>query len=418
MSRESWLDSESERWQQDGLISAEARRAILARYPKQQTDPSRLLIPLAVLTAGFALVLFVAWHWQELPMAAKLGMTSTLAIALYGGAAWSAGRGRANATEVWLLAAVLSSFSLLVAIADVYLWNEPETVALWCAVAAALTAAATGATLISALASALLAWWVLLAGGGTIPWQFLLVFPLVVTAAEQSRHRAVATLTAIAFGAWVMIMATNTWNGSTPVMLFIVLAGAAIEQWSHQPTERRLVFARATPGSAMSVIGLIVTLAGAVHSTPQATTASAALFDAHSGQSPWPALVLAAGLIIVAFGVSRRAALRPRVLAVGAALWFNAALAGRVALFGDWVWVALFSAALLFVGASLVRESAQTNDRGTFALGLTAVIGLVIVHFSSGEALRGSIVLLASAAILFLVGRQSRRVAPPQEPAA
>ena len=57
MSRESWLDSESERWQHDGLISEDTRRAILARYPQQPADPSRALIPLAVLTAGFGVVL-------------------------------------------------------------------------------------------------------------------------------------------------------------------------------------------------------------------------------------------------------------------------------------------------------------------------------------------------------------------------
>lgn len=417
MSRESWLDSESERWQQDGLISDETRRAILARYPRQASDPSRILIPLAVLTAGVGIVLLVAWHWQELPAAVKLGLTSLLTIALYAGAAWSARRGNTASTEIWLLGAALGAFTLFAALADVYLWNDAQAVTLYCAIAAAVTAAATGATLVTALAAATLGWWLIVSGGGTIPWQFLLVFPLVAFAAEQSRHRAVATLTAVAFGAWVMIMAANTWNSSTSPVLFVILAGAALEQWSQQPPMRRLVFARATPASAMAVGGLAAALLGAVHTNPAALGATASLFDTHSGQSPWPALVLGACLVIVAFGVSRQAALRPRMLAVVVALWFNAAAARRVAMFGDWLWVALFSAALLFVGASLVRESARSHDRGTFTLGLTAVIALVLIHFSSGTPLRGSSVLLVSAAVLFLVGRQSRRRAgTPQEP--
>lgn len=418
MSRESWLDSESQRWQQDGLISDETRRAILARYPKQESDPARVLIPLAVLTAGVGIVLLVAWHWQELPVAVKLGLTSLLTIALYSGAAWSAGRRSAAHTEVWLLAAALGGFTLFAALADVYRWNDMQAVTLYCAVAAAVTAAATGATLVTALAAATLGWWVIVTGEGLIPWQFLLVFPLVAFAAEQSRHRAVATLTAIAFAAWVMIMAANTWIGGAPTMLFAMLAGAAIEQWNHQPPARRLVFARATPGSAIAILALVAMLVSVVHTNSAAPAASLSLFATQAGQSPWPAIALGVSLIIIAFGVSRRAAPRPRVLAVAAALWFNAAAAGRVPMFGDWLWVALFSAALLFVGASLVRESAQTHDRGTLTLGLNAVLALVIVHFSSGAALRGSSVLLVSAGVLFLVGRQSRRHAgTPQEPA-
>ena len=414
MSRESWLDSESERWQQDGLISSEARQAILARYPKQASDPSRVLIPLAVLTAGVGIVLLVAWHWQELAAVVKLGLTSLLTIALYAGAAWSATRRSKAATELWVLAAALGSFTLFTALADVYRWNDVQAVTLWCAVAAAVTAAATGATLVTMLAAATLGWWVIAAGGGTIPWQFLLVFPLVAFAAERSRHRAVATLTALAFGAWVMIMAANTWNSPPPVMLFVVLAGSAIEQWSHQPAARRPVFARATPGGAIAIGGLAAALLGVVHANRATLSATVSLVDTHSGQSPWPALALGVCLVIVAFGVSRDAALRPRVLAIAVALWFSAAAARRLAMFGDWVWVVLFSAALLFIGASRVRESAQSHDRGAFTLGLTAVMALVLIHFSSGAALRGAVVLLVSAAVLFLIGRRSRqRAAPP-----
>ena len=416
MSRESWLDSESERWQQDGLISADTRRAILARYPKPSADPSRALIPLAVLTAGFAVVLFVAWHWQDLSGAVKLSLTTLLMLVMYGGAAVSAGRSRPLTTELWLLAAPLGAYALLGAMADVYVWNDPQSVTLWCAVVAAVTAAATGATLVTALAAATLVWWLIIAGGGSIPWPFLVVFPLVAFAAEQSRHRAVATLTAIAFGTFAMIMAANTWNHSLPAMLSVVIAGAAIEQWSHQPPDRRLVFARATPGIAMAIGGLATTLLTVVHSNVAAPGAqSASLLATQAGQSPWPALALGIGLVVVGFGTSREAAPRPRVIAVVAALWFNAAAAGRVAMFGDWVWVSLFSAALLFAGASLVRESARSRDRGTFGLGLASVIALVLIHFSSGAALRGSVVLLVSAAVLFVIGRQSRRAVAPSE---
>ena len=417
MSRESWLDSESERWQQDGLISAETRRAILARYPTQQNDPSRVLIPLAVLTAGVAVVLFVAWHWHELPASLKLSLTLLLTLALYGGAAWSSSRRRVAETEMWLLAAALGAFALVTAIADIYVWADARALTLCCAVIAAVTATATGASLVTALAATTLAWWVMGTGGGPLPWPFLLLFPLVVIAAEQSRHRTVATLTALAFAAWVAVMAANTWNGSMPLMLCVMLAGAAIEQWSSQPPERRLIFARATPGRAVAIGGLAFALISVVHVNNLGPISSTSLIYTHGGQSPWPALVLAVSLIVIALGLSRQARLIPRVLAVAAALWFNAAAAGRVSMFGPGPWVVLFSAVLLFVGATLVREAARSQDRGTFVLGLAAVLLLVLIHFSSGDALRGSSVLIVSAVVLFLIGRRSRASAAlPQEP--
>lgn len=417
MSRETWLATESERWERDGLITAEARRSILARYPTQQTDPSRILIPLAVLTAGVGVVLFVAWHWQDLPAIAKLALTFALTLVLFGGAWESAGRGRSRswATELWLLGAALGSYTIFGALTDVYAWNQPQTVMLLCTVSAATIAAVTGATMVTALAAATLTWWLIVAGGGAVPWSFLAVFPLVAIAAEQSGHRAVAVLTAVAFAAFAMIAAANTWNASLPVMMFVVAAGAALEQWSRQPKARRPVFARATPGAAIAIGALTFALLTVVHETKSVRSLS--IFATHAAQSPWPTIVLGIGLIVIGFGFTRDAALRPRVLAIIAALWLNAAVAGRRAPFSDVTWVVLFSAALLFLGASLVRESARTSDRGAFILGLAAVFALVLVHFSSGEPLRGSLVLLVSAAVLFVIGRKSRRAAAaPQEP--
>lgn len=419
MSREEWLDAESRQWQHDGLITEDTRRAILARYPNQTTDPSNALMPLAVLTAGVGVILFVAWHWQDLPWWLKLGLTKLLTIAMYGGAAWSAGRSNGSRpmwrgassgtpTELWLLGAVLASFAFFGAIADVTAWDDVRTVGMWCALSAALTAALTGAALVTILAAATLAWWLLNAGGGLIPWEFLLIFPLVAVAAEQSRHRVAAVLSALAFGLWALIMASNTWNQPAPPMLLVVLAGAALEQWSHNAPNRRPAFARATPGGAMATGGLLMGLLMATHDTQNHTLS---LMQTTAGQSPWPALALAAGLTLIAFGHPSRAAQRPRLIALAVLVWFNAALALRVGVFGPWIWVTWFSAALLFAGASYVRDAARTKDRGQFALGLTAVIGLVLVHFSSGAALRGATVLLGSALVLYLVGRRSAATA-------
>ncbi len=408
MSFESRLDSESAKWQHDGLITEETRRAILARYPQEPTDPSRVLIPLAVLTAGFGVVLLVAWNWEHLTPVMKLGLTSLLTLALYAGSAWSAGRDTAAYTEAWLLGATLGSFTLFAALDDVFLWGDVVAVSLCCAAAAAITAAVTGATLVTALAACTTFWWLLVSGGSTIPWQFPLVFVLIALGAEQSRHRVVAVLVALCFATWSMIMAANIWTTTMPTALMVAAAGAALEQWSRRPAQHRLVFARATPARAVMIGGLVFALLAVVSVGASDRGAGASLFVTHAAQSPWPSLALAACLVLMGIGGIRSAVSRPGIVAFVVALWFMAAGLGRVQAFGAWPWIAGFSALLLFIGASLVREAAQTRDVGTFTLGLASVIGLVVVHFATGRGLRGAIVLLVCALVLFLVGRRSR----------
>ena len=403
MSRESWLDSESSRWVDDGLISAEARRAILSRYQKSESDPSNTFRTLAVVTAGVGVVLFVAWHWQDLPWYVKGGLTKLLTIALFLGAAWSVDRQPPRVTERWLLAAVLASYAFFGAIAEISLWDSASSIVLLCVLSAAVTAALSGSMLVTALAAATTAWWLLQAGGGPIPWPFLIVFPLIAYAAQRSHHRVLAVLTAIVFAAWAFFMALNTWEGGPLSMMMLLVAGAALEQWGRRPAERRPVFAHAATGTAVSIIGLTAALLMSVHASDSRTPIS--LFNTHAGQSPWPALVLAAALGLIGFGDPRNALQRPRIVSITALVWFNASLALRADLFGAWVWVGAFSALLLIIGASLVREAATTRDRTRLGLGLAAVIALVVVHFSSGKPLEGAIVLLLAGAVLYLAGR-------------
>ncbi len=403
MSRESWLDSESSKWVSEGLISEDARRAILARERAPQSDPSNTLRTLAVLTAGVGVVLFVAWHWQDLPRSAKVGLTSLLTIALYAGAARSVDRRSRAVTERWLLGAVLSGCALLSAIADVSLWNAPVDVALLCAIAAAVTAAATRSALVTALAAVTLGWWEVASGGGVMPWPFLLVFPLVAFAAQSARHLVLAVLTAVVFAGWAMFMALNTWHQGVMAMIMLLLGGAALEQWSRRPEARRPVFAHAPTGTAVSLIGLTAALITAVHAPDVRATLMP--FTTHAAQSPWPALVLGFGLAVIGLGPFPGAGLRPRLVVACAVLWFTTSLFAHLTPSSAWLWVVLFSAVLLAIGASLVRDGAATRDRVTLGLGLAAVIALVLVHFSSGQPLMGAVVLLLSGAVLYAAAR-------------
>ena len=74
-----WLVTESEAWQRDGLITDEQRRAILARYEPSATaaeQASSALTWLAVLAAGIGAIVLVAWNWTSIPDLVKVLMTA------------------------------------------------------------------------------------------------------------------------------------------------------------------------------------------------------------------------------------------------------------------------------------------------------------------------------------------------------
>lgn len=419
MSRESWLEHESANWQADGLISPETRQAILARYPVQPADPSRTLIPLAVLTAGVGLVLLAAWNWARLSDAVKVGFTATLTMGLYA-AAWRAARRASAWREAWWLAAPLGAWTLLTTVSEVRGWHDDKTLAFWCAVVAAVTAASNGGVLVAVLGAAAPAWWLLQDGGGHMQWAFPLVFAVAAVGVERACHRAPAIVAAVSFSVWAAMLVGSTYAVSELMPLATLLAGAALVQWSRQADTSRPAFARQTPGRAVMVIGLGMLLLVTLHPS-DADAGAGVLWRVRAGYRAWEALALVGGLIVIGTGLWPRAA---RVAAEGrwagalALAWFAAASASQLTRVGAWVWVTLASGLLLGCGAAWVREASATRDRGTFALGILSVVVLTGAHFTvnpgGGTAWRGAAVLLMSAAALALTAMRRSGAKSPR----
>lgn len=87
------LRREVEEWQQDGTISAEQGRAILARYPADSVgyEAARrrqgLVIGLSILGAvlvGLGVITFFAANWDEIPRSVKLGALIAGVVLSYG----------------------------------------------------------------------------------------------------------------------------------------------------------------------------------------------------------------------------------------------------------------------------------------------------------------------------------------------
>jgi hypothetical protein len=127
--------------------------------------------------------------------------------------------------------------------------------------------------------------------------------------------------------------------------------------------------------------------------------------------SPWPAVGL---LIALGGGVAwhARGGWRSRRigLAALAVLWFLVwfLLPGglRDRWWQQWIWTWAFSGATILMGASVVREAAETRELGLFFVGLAGVVVFVIVRVVDAQSLVVSgLMLLASAAVLWWLGR-------------
>jgi hypothetical protein len=161
---------------------------------------------------------------------------------------------------------------------------------------------------------------------------------------------------------------------------------------------------------------LALTLLGMIFLLPSGT---------HRAMTDWritagpvgPGIALVASLACgVGWNAWRSGAWRSRPVAIAALAslwlveWFAIPGALRASWWQQWVWTWGFSAAMILMGASAVREAARTRDVGQFALGLLAVLVFVIVRVIDSQSLVISgLMLLASAVVLWWLGRMWAR---------
>ena len=406
-----WLTTESEAWLRDGLITADQRRAILARYtaPVSAADQaSSALTWLAVLAAGIGAIVLVAWNWTSIPDVVKVLITAGPMLGLYGASAMAAGSGRdVRAERLALLAALFAGGVLFVTEDLVHI--DPQrmnTTLLWAAVLA-VTALLTPSAVTAAVGTLVALWWVLMsADSGSGGWWFLAIWPMLALAVERAPNRWVAAGVTFAFGFWIFFIALSIWSDQpTAPGVAVVLAGCWLESLARAPAGRRPAFARTTPALFVTMLGMVLLLPSGSH---------AAMRDWHlTARSVWPGIALLAALAIgIAGNAAASGAWRSRSVAVAAlaVCWLLAWLAMpgslRASWWQQWLWTWAFSAGMILMGASAVREAARTRDLAQFGLGLLCVVVFVIVRVVDAQSLVVSgLMLLASAAVLWWLGR-------------
>lgn len=405
------LIAESEAWQREGLITAEQRRAILARYEStadETPQPGALLTWLAAILAGIGGVVLVAWNWTAIPPAAKVAITAGPMLGLYAAAAFAARARRDLIAERLALLAALFAGGVLFVTDDLLHVDSARTYTLpvWALVLAA-TAALTPSAWTGLVGAAVAGWAMLVAGGSPPPpWWYLTVWPLLAVAVERAPNRWASGSVTLGFGLWVFMVVTNTWNDQPAAP---AIAGLLAATWLYTitlaPAARRPAFARATPALVLTLLGLAILLPSGAHR---------AISDWRlAADRIWPPLALMAALAAGTLWSVSKAGMwrsRPAGLTLLAALWLVAWLTLpahiRTSAALQWTWTVVFSGATIHLAAAAVRDASRTRDLGQFLVGLAAVAIFVIVRIADARSLVWSgALLIGSAILLWWLGR-------------
>ena len=400
------LVAESQSWCREGLISEEQRRAILARYDVETdaTEASRILTWLALIVAGIGVVVLIAWNWTAIPTVVKIVFTTGPMIGFYAAAAAAARSDRRARAEGLAVAAALFAGAVLL-VTDDLLHVDPartSTLLLWSAVLAA-TGALTPSAVAAGAATVVGAWWILItAGAPPPPWWFLAVWPALAIAVERVPNRWASGAVAVVFGFWVFFVVLDTWNDQPAApAIAAVLAGNWLYALSLAPPARRPAFARTTPALVITLLGLALLLPSGSH---RGTT------DWHlAADRVWPPAALMAALAgATSWNIARLGAWRSRpagltmLSALWLAAWFLLPASLRSAPALQWTWTAIFSGAMIHLGAAAVRDAARARDVGQFAVGIAAVLTFVAIRVVDARSLVFSGLLLVASAVLLL----------------
>lgn len=227
------LARDIERWQSQGLVTADAGAKMLAdaaRHGRNVNLPAVLGI-LASILFCFALISFVAAHWNEMPRLARLGMLIGLMWAGYAAAGALASRGAAAFADAAVLFSSAVFGASIMQISQMFHidGNPPDGVLLWW-IGALFTGAVLRSNPALALALVLICLWAGMetSARGDVYWPFLIGWGLVTAAFFWQRWWPGLHLSALAMTGFVVTLGYLLRGGHAhPLVAGLGLAGAA-----------------------------------------------------------------------------------------------------------------------------------------------------------------------------------------------
>lgn len=232
-----WLNRESALWTQEGLIGEAQRERLLARYPLNEGETSRMafaLRALGVIVLFAALLLVVSHNWEDLGRSGRMGMITGLLVGLQA-LAWVLFLRRSESgSALGHLAAVLGFGAAIAMTGQVYHLDAhaPNAVLAWCLFSLPIVILLDRTLLHTTHLALAVIWLGMKAECGSGPGEgyellFLALAAPSAWAAYRTPRESLAAVVALAYGAFVFIAAIR--NESLPLGLIVLpLALAAL----------------------------------------------------------------------------------------------------------------------------------------------------------------------------------------------
>ena len=410
-------------WVEDGVIAPAQGEAILARYGRSLADADRagmgyrILMALAVLFAGAAVLLLLSHNWDELSRAGRMTGLITITAVLNGMGFREWVRGHRDQATLWWFAGGLMYGASLMLIAQIYHLGEhfPDGLLFW-ALGVLPLALLTASRLLHALQLTLATFWMMTQWYYGMPW----LLPLFAGAAlyqviyrEPSsvlRNGALALLLIWANGLlswWLGAFHDWHWRIWTAHLvltgwLVFLIQGVGLTQLTHPLRGRRDQARWASNWRLWLGIPLLL-----VFSYQQAWNGF--MDDWLDMASPLWALPWVLVAVLAWF---IRWPERGRYLAGVAAFSLVLLLAARWPTEAMAFWLATgINLLLLVIGIVLLRVGWQSHHAGRFYGGLGLLLLLVMMRYVSliGDYISGAMLFAVAGVILFGAASYWRR---------
>lgn len=226
-----WLAKESAAWNTDGLIGAEQRERILARYPEEAADSGALayaLRTLAVLLFGASIFLVISHNWSDLSREGQLTVVFTALAVIQGAGLYFFLKGQERSAVIGHLLGCLMYGGGIALVGQIYHLDahSPDAVLAWCLFTIPF-ALLLDATILHLLVIVLAGTWFNMETGH-FAWRttalyhgqrlafLLLLVPTALAAYRRARPALAGALAWSSFFLWFMF-----W-GYTPEHLFVL----------------------------------------------------------------------------------------------------------------------------------------------------------------------------------------------------
>jgi uncharacterized membrane protein len=402
-----WLQAQTSKWVNAGLLDAGARERILSLYRSESAERHGMLalILLGALMFGIGVLLLIGYNWTRIPINGKVAMLLGSVALAFGASAAGFAKRRPVVGETLAAIGVLLFGNAI--------WLIAQVLHIRWAVGALASAALVRSRAIGVGAAVLVGVWVL-AAGHTVERPvalFLVIWASTVLLAYRLPSPIMIMVAAFTAAAWVAWIPDRL--QSVPVSVgAAALMGCAFHaagSW-HRAS---IVMGRAwqTAGLTILVLAFLPLLMTHMHDGSE-------VFDVRGASLRIVPVLLLAALSPLLRGIASRTGQEaPRsyaadwtviVTAVALAAWMALMAAGFT---GRPAWTRSvtigFSVLALALSVSLIRKALRTDTTGNLVFGVFFALGFLLVRWASliDSMLWSGLMLLVASAGFFAIAR-------------